>query len=557
MRGIRGNVHAHENGSLISMPMSNLAHALLIFGLTFVLEDIAVLGAALLVVNRMVGFPWAAGAAFAGIWLGDIGLYVLAYRLGRPVLNNRWFQKFMGKVDLHKSEAWFQSHGTLAIVISRAIPGTRLPTYLAAGFLKVPAWRFVTVTAAACAVWVTALFFLSYHVGMMVISVFSMFRSELTKALACVVLAAILGWILRKALQRISRNWVAKSKKIWRWEFWPPYIFYAPVAVKYLTLAVRYRSLSLPTISNPGMHLGGLIGESKYETLADLASAHPGFVAQTLLAPYESVVQQQDSVRAIFAEGRMNFPCVFKPDVGQRGDGFKVIRSAEDAKSYVSRFRRTLLVQEYVPGPAEAGIFYYRLPGGSRGRIFSITRKIFPVVTGDGTQTLEQLIRGDARASIIANVYLRRFKERTEYVPKGGESVRLVEAGNHCQGAIFLEGADLATAKLEDRIEDISSSAKGFFAGRYDVRYESDDALRKGLGFTIIELNGASSEATNVYDPQNSLCSAYRTLFRQWEIVFEIGDRNRKGGLKPAPWKEVWMDWTNYRHGAAGIPVSD
>jgi len=305
------------------------------------------------------------------------------------------------------------------------------------------------------------------------------------------------------------------------------------------------------------MHLGGLIGESKYETLADLASAHPGFVAQTLLAPYESVVQQQDSVRAIFAEGRMNFPCVFKPDVGQRGDGFKVIRSAEDAKSYVSRFRRTLLVQEYVPGPAEAGIFYYRLPGESRGRIFSITRKIFPVVTGDGTQTLEQLIRGDARASIIANVYLRRFKERTEYVPKGGESVRLVEAGNHCQGAIFLEGADLATAKLEDRIEDISSSAKGFFAGRYDVRYESDDALRKGLGFTIIELNGASSEATNVYDPQNSLCSAYRTLFRQWEIVFEIGDRNRKGGLKPAPWKEVWMDWTNYRHGAAGIPVSD
>ena len=54
---------------------SYAVHALLIFGLTFVLEDVAVLGAALLGVNRMVSLPWAAGSAFAGIWFGDLGLY--------------------------------------------------------------------------------------------------------------------------------------------------------------------------------------------------------------------------------------------------------------------------------------------------------------------------------------------------------------------------------------------------------------------------------------------------------------------------------------------------
>ena len=53
-----------------NMFSSNVAHALLIFVSTFVLEDIAVLGAALLVVNSMVTLPWAAASSFVGIWIG-------------------------------------------------------------------------------------------------------------------------------------------------------------------------------------------------------------------------------------------------------------------------------------------------------------------------------------------------------------------------------------------------------------------------------------------------------------------------------------------------------
>ena len=188
----------------MTMLHSDAAHALLIFGLAFVLEDVAVLGAALLVVNSMVSLPWAAGSSFAGIWFGDLGLYFLALQLGRPVLQKPWFRRFAGKnIDLGKSEGWFQSHGTLAILISRMIPGTRLPTYLAAGLLKVPAARFVAVTAGACLVWVAGLFWFSYHIGMMVISAFQMFRSEAAKLFACALLAVIVGWPFRKLLKRI------------------------------------------------------------------------------------------------------------------------------------------------------------------------------------------------------------------------------------------------------------------------------------------------------------------------------------------------------------------
>src|SRR5215469_3972191 len=203
------------------MTASDALHALLIFGLTFVLEDVAVLGAALLVANSMVSLPWAAGSSFAGIWFGDLGLYFLALRLGRPVLQNPWFRRFVDKnLDLGKSEGWFQSHGTLAIVISRMIPGTRLPTYLAAGLLKVPATRFLTVTAGACVIWVAGLFWFSYHIGMMVTSAFQMFRSEAAKLVACALLAAIVGWPLRKLLKRVSLTTPgARLRKMMLWEF--------------------------------------------------------------------------------------------------------------------------------------------------------------------------------------------------------------------------------------------------------------------------------------------------------------------------------------------------
>jgi len=541
------------------MTSSDAWHALLIFGSAFVLEDVAVLGAALLVVNSMVSLPWAAGSSFAGIWFGDLGLYWLALLYGRPVFEKPWFKRLVGKkMDLTRSEAWFRDHGVAAIILSRAVPGTRLPTYLAAGLLKIPAGRFIVITALACVVWVAALFVFSYHIGMMVISEFAMFRSEAGKLAACVVVAAVLAWPVRKFLKKISfRSLPLLFKRIARWEFWPPAVFYIPVAIKYVLLATRYRSLSLPTLANPGMHMGGIIGESKFETLADLASSHPEFTAETSLVRFVSAEQQVAQILRLLNERKFQYPLVLKPDVGQRGYGFRLVHSDDDVRAYVAYFSRDVLVQEYIPGPYEAGIFYYRLPHEAGGRVFGITEKVFPVVIGDGRRTLEELIRADPRASILAGIYLRRFASEKTRVVAADERFKLVEAGNHCQGAIFLDGRRLHSAALERKIDEISQSVRGFFVGRYDVRYSSDDALRAGRDFQIIELNGASSEATNIYDPANTLWSAYRTLFRQWEIIFAIADENRKRGLRPAFLKTIWENWARYQRRSAIQPVSD
>ena len=135
--------------------------------------------------------------------------------------------------------------------------------------------------------------------------------------------------------------------------------------------------------------------------------------------------------------------------------------------------------------------------------------------------------------------------------------MRLVEAGNHCQGCIFRDGGHLVSEALRERIDKISRALPGFFIGRYDIRYSDDGDLRRGENFRIIELNGAASEATNIYDERNSLLSAYKTLYRQWELVYAIGRANRDLGHKSASAVDVFRDWRLYRTVSAAYPAAD
>ncbi len=55
----------------------------------------------------------------------------------------------------------------------------------------------------------------------------------------------------------------------------------------------------------------------------------------------------------------------------------------------------------------------------------------------------------------------------------------------------------------------------------------------------MVELNGVTAEATSIYDPRNSLGTAYRTLFEQWRILFEIAAANVATGAEPATLREL------------------
>src|SRR5258705_13757504 len=88
---------------------------------TFVLEDVAAVGAGLLLATGGISWPAAFTAGFLGIWVGDAGLYALARYAGREWFERPPLPRFAAKVA--ESEHWFAEHGTPILVFSRLVPG--------------------------------------------------------------------------------------------------------------------------------------------------------------------------------------------------------------------------------------------------------------------------------------------------------------------------------------------------------------------------------------------------------------------------------------------------
>ncbi len=525
---------------------------------TFVQEDVPTVTAAVLAGAGKLN--WLAGwlGCFLGIWVGDALLYLLARGLGRPLLNFAWAKKLAPAEAIARSERWFASQGTWLLVSSRFVPGTRLPTYLAAGFLRVPFGRFLLVTGSAVAVWTIAIFGLAQIFGARLTQWLQRWNSSSWALLAVIVLALVLVRLLPRLFRaHFVRDWQATWGRWTRWEFWPAWLFYTPVVLRYAWLSLKYRGVTLPSAANPGITTGGLVGESKFETLRELHRNHPEFTAEAWLLPAGEHTGQLRQLRELCTEQSLPYPFILKPDLGQRGLGVKLIRNEVEAADYLRTTTADIVVQRYVPGPFEVGVFYYRFPHEPRGRIFAITEKIFPLLTGDGVHTVEELIWQDERARFVAARYLARFDARRDEVLPAGATLRLVEAGNHAQGCIFRDGERLHTPELAARIDEISQQLPGFFIGRYDLRFSSEDDLRAGRNFHILELNGASAEATSIYDARNSLASAYRTLFRQWELVFAIGAANRQRGAVPTRPLELYRVWRASNRLFAAYPLAD
>jgi hypothetical protein len=339
----------------------------------------------------------------------------------------------------------------------------------------------------------------------------------------------ILEWRRRRLLQS---SWV----RLTHWEFWPPWAAYPPVLGYVLALAAKHRSLTVFTAANPAILAGGFIGESKIEILRGLGPAHVArslFLEGTL--PGDAKVARVD---AFFAAERLGLPVVVKPDAGQRGSGVVVVRTREALIAHLARTQVPVIVQEYVPG-LEFGVFYCRRPTEKRGRILSITEKRLPSVTGDGRRTIEQLVLGDPTTIGMARFHLRQQTARLGDVPADGEIVSLGDCGSHCRGARFYDACAQLTPALEDAIEGVAGRFEGFYFGRFDLRVPSLDALRRGEDFTILELNGVTSEATHIYDPRVGVTDAYRALFEQWRLAFEIGAENAARGARVTPLAEL------------------
>jgi membrane protein DedA with SNARE-associated domain len=496
---------------------------------TFVSEDLACITAGVLIQRGEIGLAAGVLGCAAGIFAGDFGLWAIGRVFGRAALSWSWLARMVTSTRALEVQRSLNRHAAGAIVGSRFLPGTRVPLYLTAGVLRMPGAVFAFWAFVAAILWAPTIVLLTAafgdRFGVRVIGLAGLGWSGSLVGGAIVLATLQLGRRLTPIAVR--RRLMARLIRWTRWEFWPMWLFYAPAGLWVTWLAVRHRGFGTVTAANPGIEDGGTVGESKAEILAKL----PGeWTIPFALIPPGAAMQRAAAVEHTRTTRSWAYPLILKPDVGQRGTGVKLVSSPDEAEDYFEAEHGPVIVQPYHPGPYEAGVFYYRYPHWPRGRILSITDKRFPVVVGDGVSTLEQLIWAHPRYRLQANIFLARHHSRLGEVLPAGTRAQLAIAGNHAQGTLFCDGGRLLTAALERRIDEIARSFPGFFVGRFDIRYADEEAFKSGDDLAIVELNGATSESTNIYDPSRSLVDAYRTLFRQWTIVFEIGAANRRRG---------------------------
>ena len=139
---------------------------------TFILEDAATLLAAMQVASGAVSLPVALGALYAGIVLGDLGLYGLGFLSAA----HPWALRLVPKRRRELGKDWVSQRVFPLVVVSRFVPGLRLPTYTTLGFLRAPLGKFAASAIAATLVWTTGLFMVSFKLGLLMMRYLGIWR---------------------------------------------------------------------------------------------------------------------------------------------------------------------------------------------------------------------------------------------------------------------------------------------------------------------------------------------------------------------------------------------
>jgi membrane protein DedA with SNARE-associated domain len=551
---------------LDALTLSWLKHSVVIFFMTFLHEDAAILAAAFSRVEHGMPLVYAYSSIFLGIIAGDL----IIYGLGHFAQKNAWLRSKVIGPKVERIKLWLENHLVRVLLLCRITPGLLFPTFVACGWFKIPFSRFALITIISGVVYSSIVLTVIILFGDLVLV-------HLDYWAWILLLVVVVGFGIRNAFKprwsettehamgdippsffKVLKGYMPNLKHKFNGmpsldgikrvvsfaERIPNGLFYIPVGLRWLLLSVRYRSFTLPTVSNPMIETGGFWGESKSDIMGQVGEEQQPWVAEFVTLHRNGKGAQFDfeTAMTLMNDKGLGFPIVAKPDVGWQGYGVRLVEDSTHLQQYISSYPtgEKMVLQRPIPHDGEAGIFYVRLPGEEQGRILSVTLRYFPYVYGDGVSTLQELIKNNPRSKLRAGFYLGGKsehmgfeKEYLEMIPSEGELVRLSFIGSIRVGGLYRNASHLITPEMTKRFDEIALSMPEFYFGRFDVRFESTDLLKAGEGFSIIEINGAGSEAISAWDPEVSIFSLYRELFQTQSLLFKVSALNRSRGYKP------------------------
>lgn len=312
--------------------------------------------------------------------------------------------------------------------------------------------------------------------------------------------------------------------RLFNWEYWSFSAVYLPIYPVWLYLAARTRSFFFFAASNPAIKNGGFLAESKKD-IYDIMS--PDLYPKT---EFFDLGIAEDEVVSQLKNAGFEYPLIGKPNIGGRGRGVKKLHDEKELRDYIQTTILDFHIQQFVPFDKEIGIFYHRFPGEKSGKITGIVQKEFLSVTGDGKHSIGQLLQQDKRGIMYLEAMHRIHGKGLSDILAAGEKRIVSYYGNHARGSKFLDDTHLADAQLHATMDQVCSKIKDFHYGRLDIRYRTWEELREGKNFSVIEVNGAGSEPTHMYDPKHSLFFAWKEIVRHWLILSKISRLNHKKG---------------------------
>jgi hypothetical protein len=340
------------------------------------------------------------------------------------------------------------------------------------------------------------------------------------------------------SLDQLGRsNFIIKLKS---WEYWPFGIVQFPLFIYFAWLSLRARSFIFFSASNPGITMGGMFGESKFEVIKKIPSR---YIASTLFIKLP--ITAKEVTHAINAAD-LHFPVIAKPDLGERGFRVKRIDDEAGMAQYLEGQRFDFLIQEYVDLPLEFGVFYTRFPNQHKGHVTSVVKKEMLAVMGDGKSTLQQLIMKLDRAKLQWDALKEVYADNLLDVVPDGKRIELVSIGNHCLGTKFLDGSHLINADLHKAFDTISQQIPEFYFGRFDLRCKTIEDLYRGE-VKIMELNGCGAEPAHIYQPGYSLLKAVSVMFRHWRNIFLIARQNERRGIAYTTLREAYVHYKRFK----------
>jgi hypothetical protein len=316
------------------------------------------------------------------------------------------------------------------------------------------------------------------------------------------------------------------------WEYWPFTIVYIPIYFLWVFYALKQRTIFFFNTSNPTMDNGGFFMDSKKQ-IYDLIPQkyYPKTIFIKHNCPFEEVISNKHKSDIVF-------PLIAKPDVGLRGSAVKKLHSEMELKEYHDNANFDYLLQDVIPFENEVGIFYVRYPNQKNGILTGIVAKEFLIIEGDGISTMETLIKENPRYEMQLEALQKEFGSELQQVLAKGKQRNLVPYGNHIRGAKFLDASHKISDKLTNVIVEVCLQVDGFYFGRLDIMYNTWEELEQGKNFQIVEINGAGSEPTHIFDPKHSIFFAWKELARHITFMYQISVQNHQRGFPYLSHKE-------------------